>query len=57
MRAHQEATATLDFIPEEQEITAHYDEGTAAVVTLHDGSTLHLSKLATTGIQQIGFRQ
>lgn len=46
VRAHQEATATIDFIPEEEEITVEYEAGSAASVDLHDGSQILLSKLA-----------
>jgi 2-oxoglutarate ferredoxin oxidoreductase subunit beta len=46
VRAHQEATSTIDFVPEEDEITVQYEEGADAIITLHDGALLHLSKLA-----------
>lgn len=46
VRAHQDATATIDFIPEEEEITVAYDEGTSALVELHDGSHILLDKLS-----------
>jgi 2-oxoglutarate/2-oxoacid ferredoxin oxidoreductase subunit beta len=46
VREHIEATATVDFVPEKREITAYYDEGTDKLVTMHDGSYLHLHKLA-----------
>jgi 2-oxoglutarate/2-oxoacid ferredoxin oxidoreductase subunit beta len=46
VREHIEATATVDFVPERKEITAYYDEGTDKLVTMHDGSYLHLHKLA-----------
>lgn len=45
-REHIEATSTIDFVPEKQEITATYGEGDATRITLHDGSMLQLSKLA-----------
>lgn len=45
VRAHNDAIDKLDFVPEEQEITADYDEGTSVPVTLHDGSRLMLHKL------------
>jgi 2-oxoglutarate ferredoxin oxidoreductase subunit beta len=35
-----------DFVPPAQEITATYEEGTTITVTLHDGSTVRLRKLA-----------
>jgi 2-oxoglutarate ferredoxin oxidoreductase subunit beta len=46
IRAHQEATATVDFIPEREEITTAYAKGSAQAVTLHDGSQVLLRKLA-----------
>ncbi len=46
VRDHNEVTGTLDFVPESEEITVEYDEGDATHVELHDGSMLHLSKLA-----------
>ncbi|MEP5765668.1 MAG: 2-oxoacid:ferredoxin oxidoreductase subunit beta [Halieaceae bacterium] len=45
-REHSEATGTVDFVPMRQEITAHYQPGTSTEVTMHDGSVLHLHKLA-----------
>jgi 2-oxoglutarate ferredoxin oxidoreductase subunit beta len=44
VREHSEATSTFDFIPLRQEITTHYEEGTAIPVTLHDGSLINLYK-------------
>lgn len=46
VRDHQEATSTIDFVPEEEEITVEYEEGKSTHVTLHDGSKIHLQKLA-----------
>jgi 2-oxoglutarate ferredoxin oxidoreductase subunit beta len=46
VREHIEATATVDFVPQQKEITAYYDEGTDKLVTMHDGSYLHLHKLS-----------
>lgn len=46
VREHVEATSTIDFIPEMQEINANYDEGSLQKVKLHDGSLLNLHKLA-----------
>jgi 2-oxoglutarate ferredoxin oxidoreductase subunit beta len=46
VREHIEATATVDFVPQQKEITTYYDEGTDKLVTMHDGSYLHLHKLA-----------
>ena len=45
VRAHNQAIDQLDFVPEEREITADYDEGTSLSVTMHDGSHLLLHKL------------
>ena len=45
VRDHIEATSVLDFVPEKEEITVSYEEGTSTSVTLHDGSVIHLSKL------------
>lgn len=44
VREHCEATATVDFVPMEQEITAEYQAGTTQKVTLHDGSVIRLHK-------------
>ena len=41
-----EATATVDFVPEQSEITVSYEEGSSKFVQLHDGSVVQLSKLA-----------
>lgn len=46
VREHKAATSELDFIPEEQEITVQYEVGTSTQVALHDGSRIHLHKLA-----------
>jgi 2-oxoglutarate/2-oxoacid ferredoxin oxidoreductase subunit beta len=46
VREHVEATATVDFVPHQPEITASYAEGTDTLVPMHDGSYLHLHKLA-----------
>jgi 2-oxoglutarate ferredoxin oxidoreductase subunit beta len=46
VRAHLEATATIDFVPEEKEITVDYAEGSSKNVKLHDGSRIQLHKLA-----------
>lgn len=45
VREHAEATGTADFVPMREEITAHYQPGTSAEVTMHDGSVLHLHKM------------
>jgi 2-oxoglutarate ferredoxin oxidoreductase subunit beta len=44
VRDHIEATAALDFIPLQPEITTEYDHGTAIPVELHDGSIINLYK-------------
>ncbi len=44
VREHMEATATFDFIPHRQEITADYPDGSTIPVTLHDGSILRIHK-------------
>ncbi|MEQ9395447.1 2-oxoacid:ferredoxin oxidoreductase subunit beta [Haliea sp.] len=46
VREHSEATGTVDFVPMREEITASYAAGRTQEVTLHDGSVLHLEKLA-----------
>lgn len=46
VREHIEATSTVDFVPERSEITTHYEAGTDKMVTMHDGSFLHLHKLS-----------
>lgn len=44
VREHIEATNTFDFIPLQQEILAHYPEGTSQEVVMHDGSIISLHK-------------
>jgi len=46
VREHNEAVNSLDFIKTRKEITADYAPGTLQVLTQHDGSVLHLRKLA-----------
>ena len=46
VRAHQEATSTIDFVPHKKEITLDYQEGDSKQVKLHDGSYVQLRKLA-----------
>jgi len=46
VRQHVEATATMDFVPLATEITTSYAEGADMDVKMHDGSLLHLHKLA-----------
>jgi 2-oxoglutarate ferredoxin oxidoreductase subunit beta len=46
-RKHQLPIVQADFVPEAQEISAEYAEGASLKVTLHDGDTLVLRKLAS----------
>jgi 2-oxoglutarate ferredoxin oxidoreductase subunit beta len=46
VRAHNEATSEVDFVPEESEITVDYQAGTHTEVSLFDGSKIQLHKLA-----------
>ena len=46
VREHMEATSTVDFVPVEAEIQIDYSEGDSRLVPLHDGSVIHLRKLA-----------
>jgi len=46
VREHVEATSTIDFVPEMEEITTSYSEGSTQQVKLHDGTFLQLHKLA-----------
>jgi 2-oxoglutarate ferredoxin oxidoreductase subunit beta len=46
MKDHQEPLHELDFVPNYDDITVEYEEGTAREVELHDGSRLVLRKLA-----------
>ena len=41
-----ETTGAVDFVPLMSEITTEYDEGNTVEVTLHDGSTIFLNKIA-----------
>src|SRR5678816_3049752 len=45
-RKHLLQLVQADFVPPAQEITAQYEEGTTITVTLHDGSTVRLRKIA-----------
>jgi 2-oxoglutarate ferredoxin oxidoreductase subunit beta len=45
-RKHQLPIVQADFVPPAEEISADYAEGTTTRVTLHDGSTVVLRKLA-----------
>ena len=47
VRDHMEVTSAIDFVPVEEEITVEYEEGEAVAIPLHDGTMLHLQKLAT----------
>ncbi len=44
VRDHLEATGTIDYIPQKQELSIDYPAGTSREVVLHDGSSLHLNK-------------
>ena len=46
MRDHMEALAEIGFVPEKEEITVSYSEGTSKSVEMHDGSLIQLHKLA-----------
>jgi len=45
-RKHLLKVVQADFVPPAQEITTQYEEGTTITVTLHDGSTVRLRKIA-----------
>jgi 2-oxoglutarate ferredoxin oxidoreductase subunit beta len=45
-REHAEATSSLDYVPEKEQIAAKYKEGSQKTITLHDGSKIYLDKLA-----------
>lgn len=47
VRDHLEATGTIDFVPSKSEITIDYPAGSSKIVTVHDGSELHLEKNGT----------
>jgi 2-oxoglutarate ferredoxin oxidoreductase subunit beta len=44
VRAHAQATGTVDFVPMRKEITTKYKAGAAHEVTMHDGSVIRLLK-------------
>ncbi|MGH8220451.1 MAG: 2-oxoacid:ferredoxin oxidoreductase subunit beta [Steroidobacteraceae bacterium] len=44
-REHYEPAVNVDFIPIEREITAHYAQGQALPVVMHDGSRIVLRKI------------
>jgi 2-oxoglutarate ferredoxin oxidoreductase subunit beta len=45
-RKHLLKVVQADFVPPAQEITTQYEEGTTITVTLHDGGTVRLRKMA-----------
>ncbi|MCU0805939.1 MAG: 2-oxoacid:ferredoxin oxidoreductase subunit beta [Burkholderiales bacterium] len=46
VRAHNEAVNRLDFMPRRDAITTDYAPGSVTDVVMHDGSVMHLHKLA-----------
>lgn len=46
VRDHIEALAEIGYVPEKEEITIEYAQGQSVGVELHDGSMVHLQKLA-----------
>jgi 2-oxoglutarate/2-oxoacid ferredoxin oxidoreductase subunit beta len=46
VRGHNEAVNRLDFMPRRDAITAEYPPGSVQDVVMHDGSVMHLHKLA-----------
>jgi 2-oxoglutarate/2-oxoacid ferredoxin oxidoreductase subunit beta len=46
VREHMEATSMVDFVPITKEILTSYEAGSIKDLTMHDGSTIHLHKLA-----------
>ena len=46
VRDHVEATGTVDFVPISKEILASYEAGSVKDLLMHDGSAIHLHKLA-----------
>ncbi len=44
-KSHEEIVSEFNFIPSREEITVDYEEGSTAVVEMHDGSHLVLKKL------------
>ncbi len=46
VREHNAVMNRMDFIPLQDEITTEYAAGTSSQVSLHDGSVMHLQKLA-----------
>ncbi len=45
VREHTAMTSKMDFVPEMETISTHYDEGSFATVNMHDGTALLLHKL------------
>lgn len=46
VREHIEATATVDFVPQMQEISVNYGKGSHKHIKMHDGSIIELHKLS-----------
>ena len=46
VREHVEVTGTVDFVPISREILASYEAGSVKDLLMHDGTTIHLHKLA-----------
>src|SRR4051812_3035774 len=46
VREHVEVTGTVDFVPISREILADYEAGSVKDLLMHDGSKIHLHKLA-----------
>ena len=44
-KSHEEIVSEFNFIPSREEITVDYEEGSSAVVEMHDGSHIVLKKL------------
>ncbi len=45
VRDHMEATATIDLVPLQTEITTEYEQGAHQEVTMHDGTKIMLEKI------------
>jgi 2-oxoglutarate ferredoxin oxidoreductase subunit beta len=46
VREHMETTTLVDFVPMMREITTTYEAGSVEDLTMHDGTSIHLHKLA-----------
>ncbi len=46
VRDHIETAAIIDFVPAKEEITTNYEKGAGTNIKMHDGSFIHLEKLA-----------